>query len=82
MADALQSKLVAALQATHVEVVDVSGGCGAKFEAVIVSPQFEGKKLLQRHRQVLSSVLEANICTGSRSISCIFDAEMNEENSC
>ena len=32
------------------EVADVSDGCGYKFEVVVVSSQFEGKPLLQRHR--------------------------------
>lgn len=34
------------------EVVDESDGCGGKFSAVIVSSQFEGKSLLQKHRLV------------------------------
>ena len=33
-------------------VVDVSGGCGAKFELYISSSTFVGKKLLDRHRLV------------------------------
>jgi stress-induced morphogen len=33
-------------------VVDVSDGCGSKFEVEIESPQFEGKALLARHRLV------------------------------
>ena len=40
---------------------DTSGGCGQKFEVVVVSPQFEGKRLLERHRLVnecLSKELE------------------------
>ena len=32
------------------DIIDNSDGCGAKFQAVIVSAQFEGKPLLQRHR--------------------------------
>ena len=32
------------------DIKDTSDGCGAKFQAVIVSSQFEGKPLLQRHR--------------------------------
>lgn len=32
------------------DIVDTSDGCGAKFQALIVSPMFEGKPLLQRHR--------------------------------
>ena len=48
----LTDKLTECLEADHVEVRDQSDGCGAKFEAVIVSKQFEGKPLLQRHRLV------------------------------
>ncbi|XP_033748467.1 uncharacterized bolA-like protein C8C9.11 [Pecten maximus] len=48
----LKEKLTTAIGATNVDITDVSDGCGAKFDAVIVSPQFEGKKLLARHRLV------------------------------
>ncbi|EEB16955.1 conserved hypothetical protein [Pediculus humanus corporis] len=41
-------------------VTDESDGCGAKFSAIIVSPQFEGKPLLQRHRLV-NGVLEEEL---------------------
>ena len=34
------------------EVKDNSDGCGLKFEVVIVSTQFQGKRLLDRHRMV------------------------------
>lgn len=40
------------------EVVDESDGCGGKFSAIIVSPQFQGKALLQRHRLVNSALAE------------------------
>jgi stress-induced morphogen len=30
----------------------MSDGCGAKFNALIVSPKFDGLQLLQRHRLV------------------------------
>jgi stress-induced morphogen len=36
------------------------GGCGQAFQAVIVSPQFESKNMLARHRLV-NSVLKAEI---------------------
>ncbi|KAL0379174.1 UNVERIFIED_CONTAM: Fibrillin protein 5 [Sesamum radiatum] len=32
------------------DVVDTSGGCGASFSIEIVTEQFEGKRLLERHR--------------------------------
>ena len=36
------------------EVEDNSGGCGASFIVhLVVSSQFEGKKLLEKHRMVL-----------------------------
>ena len=36
------------------------GGCGQAFQAIIVSPQFESKNMLARHRLV-NSVLKAEI---------------------
>ncbi|OGE48405.1 hypothetical protein PENARI_c029G09501 [Penicillium arizonense] len=51
-ADSLKNKLIDTLQALHVEVEDLSGGCGQAFQAVIVSPQFESKTMLARHRLV------------------------------
>jgi len=59
-AEGLQTKLVTALNAVHCEVHDLSDGCGAKISALIVSEQFEGKALLQRHRLV-NSVLEEEL---------------------
>jgi stress-induced morphogen len=43
-------KGLAALQPTHVDIADTSGGCGQSFNVLIVSDAFEGKSLLQRHR--------------------------------
>ncbi|KAJ6149291.1 hypothetical protein N7471_000490 [Penicillium samsonianum] len=59
-ADSLKNKLTEVLQAQHVEVEDLSGGCGQAFQAVIVSPQFESKTMLARHRLV-NSALKAEI---------------------
>ncbi len=39
-------------------VVDVSDGCGAKFEVECVSPVFEGKTLLARHRLINDALKE------------------------
>lgn len=36
----------------HLEVLDTSDGCGAKFEALIVSTAFDGMGLLERQRAV------------------------------
>ncbi|XP_058123994.1 bolA-like protein 2 [Anopheles ziemanni] len=54
----IQQKLTERLEATHVEVVDESDGCGGKFRVVVVSPQFQGKALLQRHRLVNAALEE------------------------
>lgn len=35
-----------------VEVTDISGGCGASFDVLIVSDAFIGQSLLNRHRAV------------------------------
>ncbi|OCL11518.1 bola-like protein [Glonium stellatum] len=56
--DTLRSKLIESLDATYVEIVDMSGGCGQMFEAIIVSPQFAKKTTLARHRLVNSTLKE------------------------
>lgn len=40
------------LEAKDVTVVDDSGGCGSSFTVAVVSAQFEGRKLLDRHKLV------------------------------
>ncbi|KAJ5232044.1 hypothetical protein N7468_005000 [Penicillium chermesinum] len=59
-ADLLKSKLLDQLQAEHVEIEDLSGGCGQAFQAIIVSAQFQNKNMLARHRLV-NSVLKEEI---------------------
>ncbi|CAG8975077.1 hypothetical protein HYALB_00009940 [Hymenoscyphus albidus] len=56
----LKAKLISELQATHVEIEDMSGGCGQAFSAIIVSPQFEKKTTLARHRLV-NKTLKAEV---------------------
>lgn len=48
------------LSASHVNVLDVSGGCGAMFRIEVVSPQFDGLSLVKQHRMV-NEVLKAEI---------------------
>ncbi|KAJ5976190.1 hypothetical protein N7481_009897 [Penicillium waksmanii] len=57
-ADSLQAKLISELQADHVEIEDLSGGCGQAFQAVIVSQKFAGKTMLARHRLVNATLKE------------------------
>lgn len=54
----LEESITKRLKATHVEVQDMSGGCGQIFEAVIVSPEFKGKTTLARHRLVNNELKE------------------------
>jgi len=46
------------LEATHVEMEDVSDGCGAKFVSTIVSSKFEGLSLIQQHRLVNDTIAD------------------------
>ncbi|GAB1317576.1 hypothetical protein MFIFM68171_07786 [Madurella fahalii] len=50
--DSIRAALTERLKATHVEVQDMSGGCGQSFTSLIVSPEFAGKNSLKRHRLV------------------------------
>lgn len=50
--DQVQAALQQHLEATDVTVIDNSGGCGTAFDVAVVSAQFEGKRLLERHRLV------------------------------
>ncbi|XP_044507218.1 protein BOLA2 [Mangifera indica] len=54
----VESSLTSKLSPSHLEVIDTSGGCGASFVVEIVSAQFEGKRLLERHRLVNSALEE------------------------
>jgi len=54
----LEEKIKNRLEAVHVEVIDVSDGCGQAFEVVIVSNLFQGKSTLQRHRLVNEKLKE------------------------
>ncbi|RAO68870.1 uncharacterized protein BHQ10_004882 [Talaromyces amestolkiae] len=59
-ADGLKEKLSNQLDAEFVEIEDMSGGCGQAFQAIIVSPHFDKKNMLARHRLV-NSVLKDEI---------------------
>ncbi|KIV96121.1 hypothetical protein PV10_00025 [Exophiala mesophila] len=51
--ESLESKLRNTLPSTtHISIQDMSGGCGQAFNAIIVSPEFDKKSLLARHRLV------------------------------
>jgi len=50
--EAIHSYIAAGLECTHLEVE----GDGAHFQAVIVSPAFAGKRLIQRHQLVYAAL--------------------------
>jgi len=51
--DSFKKKIVESFpEATDIKVFDISGGCGQSFEVIIVSPEFEGKGRLAKHRLV------------------------------
>jgi len=56
--EALSAKISHKLEAEHVDIQDLSGGCGQMYEAIIVSPQFTKKTTLMRHRLVNNSLKE------------------------
>ena len=61
---ALEEALRKSLTVLHLVVVDFSGGCdGAKLDLYLCSDEFEGMKLLDRHRLVNSIVTEAGLYT-------------------
>ncbi|OJD32689.1 uncharacterized protein BKCO1_3700014 [Diplodia corticola] len=56
--ESLKAVLEEKVGAVHVEIADLSGGCGQMFEAIIVSPQFDKKTTLARHRLVNAALRE------------------------
>ncbi|CAL9229764.1 unnamed protein product [Arabidopsis halleri] len=54
----VEASLTSKLKPIHLEVIDISGGCGASYEVEVVSEQFEGKRLLERHRMVNAALEE------------------------
>ncbi|KAL7102164.1 hypothetical protein ACP275_08G102000 [Erythranthe tilingii] len=54
----VESTLNSKLNPSHLDVSDTSGGCGASYCVEIVSEQFEGKRLLERHRMVNTALAE------------------------
>ncbi|XP_013855475.1 bolA-like protein 2 [Austrofundulus limnaeus] len=58
-ADHIREKLTKELVAVHVDIEDTSPNrCATSFKVLVVSPQFEGKPLLQRHRMVNTCLAE------------------------
>lgn len=56
-----RSQLRAALDATHVQAVDTTGGCSPQpnYHILVVSEKFAGKRMLQQHQLVYAALGEA-----------------------
>ncbi len=49
----MKEKIAASIENIHhLEANDLSDGCGAKFEVIVVSDTFEGVGLLDRQRRI------------------------------
>jgi stress-induced morphogen len=57
-ASEIQTRIEQGIPNAHVEVRDYTGG-GDHFEALIVSPSFEGKTLIERHQAVYGALGDA-----------------------
>lgn len=57
-ADSLKQIIQQRLEASLVQVEDMSGGCGQAFAVIIVSNIFQGKNKLLRHRLVNNALKE------------------------
>jgi acid stress-induced BolA-like protein IbaG/YrbA len=57
-AEELKKIIEQGLPGAHVEVRDFTGG-GDHFEALVISPDFEGKSLVERHQAVYGALGEA-----------------------
>ncbi|GEQ72508.1 hypothetical protein JCM33374_g6195 [Metschnikowia sp. JCM 33374] len=57
-ADILKDIITERLEASLVQVEDMSGGCGQAFAVIIVSSKFKGKNKLMRHRLVNTALKE------------------------
>ncbi|KAL5724079.1 BolA-like protein 2 [Ranunculus cassubicifolius] len=56
--EGVEAALTSKMNPAHLVVTDTSGGCGASFAIEIVTEQFEGKRLLERHRLVNAALAE------------------------
>ena len=52
MEEKMKNLLKDQLKAEHVEVEDISGGCGAMYTIQVVAEVFEGKPRVAQHRMV------------------------------
>lgn len=57
--EALEEKIRAGIpNCDYVKVVDLSDGCGSKFDIIVVSSEFMGKTIIAQHRAVNKAIEE------------------------
>ncbi|KAL2441700.1 hypothetical protein ABEF95_016175 [Exophiala dermatitidis] len=77
--ETLAQKLRDTLGATHVQIEDMSGGCGQAFNAIIVCPAFEGKNLLARHRLVNNALKQEIAAIHAWTPKCLTPEQWDKE---
>ncbi|KAJ2905002.1 hypothetical protein MKZ38_006658 [Zalerion maritima] len=75
----LKQALTERLKATHVEVIDESGGCGQAFTCIIVSPEFTGLRVLARNRKVNTALKDEIAVIHAWTAKCKTPAEWAKE---
>ncbi|ROT37947.1 bola-like protein [Sodiomyces alkalinus F11] len=75
----LKEAITERLNAIHVEITDMSGGCGQSFTSLIVSPQFEKQTSLKRHRLVNAALKEEIARIHAWSAKCQTPAEFERD---
>mmetsp|Transcript_56373 Transcript_56373/g.65860 ORF Transcript_56373/g.65860 Transcript_56373/m.65860 type:complete len:87 (-) Transcript_56373:309-569(-) len=61
LAETVREKCVGHFEAEYCSCDDLSGGCGAKLDLVVVSAQFEKVPLIKRHRLINTLMKEDGI---------------------
>ncbi|KAI4869903.1 bola domain-containing protein [Hypoxylon rubiginosum] len=75
----LKAALTERLKIVHVEVTDMSGGCGQSFSSLIVSPEFQGQNSLKRHRTVNAALKDEIKSIHAWSAKCQTPAEWERD---
>lgn len=80
-AEALEKIIQERLDASLVQVQDMSGGCGQAFAVIIVSNSFEKKNKLMRHRMVNGALKDEIASIHAFTQKNFTEAEWNERDS-
>ncbi|PSR79865.1 bola domain-containing protein [Coniella lustricola] len=78
--DTLKVAIQERLNALHVDITDMSGGCGQAFSVLIVSPDFAGKNSLKRHRLVNSALKDEIAAIHAWTAKCQTPQEWQKDN--